>query len=219
MKYSSLRTYLNTDQPTKMYLFLPSVRIVHVKTFLILHYLSQSLAHEARVKGISPPAFTAQELFSKMINPTVDSKGQVEKMSHPTPSNRLGNIWIWNGRPMWDDIFADMKSKRQTSGTVFSLLRLNHTDFRECFANIHKYQHRHRWWQIYISWCWALLCLYCKHIGLRFTNITSITLVITGVDQCTLNGLNCCFVRIVRFGGISPMLININTFFVNCQFT
>ena len=45
--------------------------------------------------------------------------GQIKKMKS-TPAgdnsgNRLQDIWIWNGRPHWDEVFQDMKEQRQHS--------------------------------------------------------------------------------------------------------
>ena len=57
-----------------------------------------------------------------MLNPTVESKGQIQKMKAPNPANRMQDIWIWNGRPYWDDVFADMKEYRQ------------HSDIGVCFC-------------------------------------------------------------------------------------
>ena len=76
------------------------------------------------------PTFTADELYEKVLNPTVTSKGQVEKMraQHRESSgnqigeNRLQDIWVWNGRPNWDEIFRDMKEQRQ------------HKDIGVCFC-------------------------------------------------------------------------------------
>ena len=36
--------------------------------------------------------------------------------------NRLQDIWIWNGRPNWDEIFAEMLKSRQ------------HSDIGVCFC-------------------------------------------------------------------------------------
>ena len=57
-----------------------------------------------------------------MLNPTVDSKGQIKKMRNPNAPNRLQDIWIWNGRPYWDDIFHYVKEQRQ------------HNDIGVCFC-------------------------------------------------------------------------------------
>eukprot|EP01036_Dinobryon_divergens_P033073 gene33073-42785_t len=68
------------------------------------------------------PLFTAEELFKMMVNPTVESKGQIKKMASEDAPNRLQDIWIWNGRPHWDDIFAEMLKNRQ------------HSDIGVCFC-------------------------------------------------------------------------------------
>ncbi len=45
-------------------------------------------------------------MLDAMMYPTVDSKNQTAKMRANAKSpNRLQDIWIWNGRPMWDDVF------------------------------------------------------------------------------------------------------------------
>jgi NAD(P)H-flavin reductase len=68
------------------------------------------------------PNFTADELYAMVLNPTVSSKGQVQRMKDARPQNRLQDIWVWNGRPHWDDIFKDMKDQRQ------------HSDIGVCFC-------------------------------------------------------------------------------------
>lgn len=70
------------------------------------------------------PSFTADELYDAVINPTVSSKGMITyKANHPKESvNRFQDIWIWNGRPNWDEIFADMREKR------------DHSDIGVCFC-------------------------------------------------------------------------------------
>lgn len=72
--------------------------------------------------GFSPPNFSADELFAALVNPTVSSKGQFEKMKDKRASNRFQDIWIWNGRPDWDAIFGEMKAQRQ------------HADIGVCFC-------------------------------------------------------------------------------------
>jgi hypothetical protein len=57
-----------------------------------------------------------------MLNPGIDSKGQIEKMKSGERSNRLQDIWIWNGRPHWDDIFKEVREQRQ------------HSDIGVCFC-------------------------------------------------------------------------------------
>jgi hypothetical protein len=72
------------------------------------------------------PTFTADELYAKMVNPTVSSRDMIKKMkgtsSAAVNENRLQDIWIWNGRPNWDEIFAHMKEQRQ------------HSDIGVCFC-------------------------------------------------------------------------------------
>jgi hypothetical protein len=43
-------------------------------------------------------------------------------MREPNPSNRLQDIWVWNGRPNWDEVFAEVKEQRQ------------HADIGVCFC-------------------------------------------------------------------------------------
>ena len=58
-----------------------------------------------------------------MMYPTVESKGQIQKMKkNPRAANRLQDIWIWNGRPNWDNVFENMKAERQ------------HSDIGVCFC-------------------------------------------------------------------------------------
>jgi hypothetical protein len=46
------------------------------------------------------------DCVAAMLKPTVDSKGQSAKMkNNPRSPNRLQDIWVWNGRPHWDDVF------------------------------------------------------------------------------------------------------------------
>lgn len=69
------------------------------------------------------PTFSADELYEKILNPTVDSRGQMAKMKEGSRAeNRLQDIWIWNGRPHWDEIFREMKAQRQ------------HSDIGVCFC-------------------------------------------------------------------------------------
>jgi len=68
------------------------------------------------------PTFTADELYSLVLNPTVSSKGQISRMKDVKTTNRLQDIWVWNGRPQWDEVFRDMKEQRQ------------HSDIGVCFC-------------------------------------------------------------------------------------
>ena len=42
-----------------------------------------------------------------MLNPPVSSKGMVQyRASHKEGApNKFQDIWVWNGRPNWDEIF------------------------------------------------------------------------------------------------------------------
>ncbi len=72
------------------------------------------------------PDFTADNLYFEMVNPSITSKGMItyKKDNHNNAQNRFANpslcqllcycflfvfrfqnIWIWNGRPQWDEIF------------------------------------------------------------------------------------------------------------------
>ena len=53
---------------------------------------SRDLAQEAKVRGFAAPGFTAEQLYTKMLNPVTDSKNQIAKMTKDA-SNRLQNIW------------------------------------------------------------------------------------------------------------------------------
>lgn len=79
--------------------------------FAPLHNSKKQLQSKA---GITPN-FTAEELYEKMSHPTAEAKSQVKKMKETNPDNRLQDIWIWSGRPNWDEIFKDIKDQRQHS--------------------------------------------------------------------------------------------------------
>lgn len=67
--------------------------------------LQESAEIDPTLREFAP--FTAQQLLSAIVHPRVKSKSQVEVQRSPdTATNKLGDIWIWNGRPDWDGIFA-----------------------------------------------------------------------------------------------------------------
>jgi hypothetical protein len=73
--------------------------------------------------AFSKPYFTADQLYMNMLYPTVSSKNQIQHMrKNPKASNRLQDIWVWNGRPQWEEIFQTMKLERQ------------HSDIGVCFC-------------------------------------------------------------------------------------
>ena len=79
---------------------------------------AKRIFHQSNIR----PTFTADELYAMVLNPTVSSKGQVARMKDARPQNRLQDVWVWNGRPHWDEIFKDMKEQRQ------------HSDIGVCFC-------------------------------------------------------------------------------------
>lgn len=66
--------------------------------------------------NFTKPTFRANHLHKLMLNPKVKSKDQVgiqNSENSAKASNRLQDIWVWEGRPAWDKIFAQNKSQRQ----------------------------------------------------------------------------------------------------------
>lgn len=88
-----------------------------------LHRASRCLGQEEALLGLKvAPSFTADQLYAHMMNPTVDSKGQVQKMKSGNSANRFQDIWVWNGRPNWDEIFREVKDQRQHTGRIVDKL-------------------------------------------------------------------------------------------------
>ena len=85
----------------------------------------------------SRPVFTAQQLYDEILVPTVKTKNQRKAMKKPNPW--FQDVWIWDGRPEWDEIFSDIKSRE-------------HRDIGVCFcgmalsgpveSHVPQYQHR-----------------------------------------------------------------------------
>ena len=82
-------------------------------------------------------SFNADELFYLLLHPTVSSKEQVATQRataaaraqaassgqrEPMVANRLDNVWVWNGRPDWEQIFKQRAETRQ------------HRDIGVCFC-------------------------------------------------------------------------------------
>lgn len=62
--------------------------------------------------------FLPEDLELSLLNPSVSSKNwatlvQESDTAESAPVNKYQDIWIWNGRPPWDDIFAYVKQHRQ----------------------------------------------------------------------------------------------------------
>lgn len=93
------------------------------------------------------PAFTADALYQALMAPTVPSRQLTESMrsvaNGPTngqrPPNNLQDVWVWKGRPDWEQVFAMMqqqavdpdigvfvRAKHPTRGPVLAL-RVNKT--------------------------------------------------------------------------------------------
>lgn len=110
----------SSNQVTSRYYCEINIYVTGVsKTPLVVSSLKRPSSLSA---GVSPPVFTADELFAGLTNPPVSSKGQVGKMKDKRAPNRFQDIWIWNGRPDWDEIFGEVKSQRQ------------HADIGVCFC-------------------------------------------------------------------------------------
>jgi hypothetical protein len=87
-----------------------------------LHRSSKELGLEESRLGLKVlPSFTAEQLYAEMLNPQTESKGQVQKMKLAKPSNRFQDVWVWNGRPNWDEIFREMREQRQHSGRRYAV--------------------------------------------------------------------------------------------------
>ena len=62
------------------------------------------------------PSFLASNLYAAMLNPVESSKKQVDIQNGSgsrNASNRMQDVWVWNGRPNWDSIFKQNKRQRQ----------------------------------------------------------------------------------------------------------
>jgi hypothetical protein len=71
------------------------------------------------------PLFDAEELYEALIHPTVssrDMKAAMKARYAEEARNSFQDIRVWNGRPVWDDIFASMRENRE------------HADIGVCFC-------------------------------------------------------------------------------------
>jgi predicted ferric reductase len=69
-----------------------------------------------------------EALATRLLNPTIASKNQSATMANPsTAANKYGDIWIWNGRPDWDQLFS--KVVKGHAG-----LHANSPDIGVCFC-------------------------------------------------------------------------------------
>lgn len=57
--------------------------------------------------------FTQKDLHYGILNPTQKAKDQKTLQTRDNkPSNRFMDVWVWEGRPEWEDIFAQVKQNR-----------------------------------------------------------------------------------------------------------
>ena len=65
----------------------------------------QPAADDALEEGI-------ETLLHAVLNPTVESKsfGSAITNAHSSP-NRFGDLWVWNGRPDWDQYFSHVRDR------------------------------------------------------------------------------------------------------------
>ena len=81
----------------------------------------RNLEAQAKLRQFEAPDFKAEELYSELLNPNPanNSRDQVKIMDSGVKSKLQSNgLWIWDGRPHWDEIFKDVKSQRQHRGTT-----------------------------------------------------------------------------------------------------
>ena len=69
--------------------------------------LKFSSAQEMNVGFDIDVGFTEEVLLKSLLNPQAPSERQLQFQSQESR-----DIWIWNGRPKWDDIFQSVKAKR-----------------------------------------------------------------------------------------------------------
>eukprot|EP00742_Colponemidia_sp_Colp-10_P007701 GILJ01008301.1.p1 GENE.GILJ01008301.1~~GILJ01008301.1.p1 ORF type:complete len:952 (+),score=132.75 GILJ01008301.1:36-2891(+) len=86
---------------------------VAVSNCLQIHiYVTRPPKELAPNNGITVDTFTEEQLLFNMKNPLVPSKEHSKIMASPDAAkNRLGNTFVWNGRPEWDQIFKQNQDK------------------------------------------------------------------------------------------------------------
>lgn len=75
-------------------------------------------AHEMNVGYDVDVGFDEEKLMRALLNPKAPAAKQraIQGGEQALPDGtRLSDIWIWNGRPKWDDIFLSVKEQRDTS--------------------------------------------------------------------------------------------------------
>lgn len=115
LKRSRMRKQIDESYYCEMNIYLTqydSKKPVTDPAKLTLHKRKTEAAYMTSSDLKAAPSFTADELYAKCMNPTVDSKKQSTKMKNKSAPNRCQDIWIWSGRPDWDDIFCDARDNR-----------------------------------------------------------------------------------------------------------
>ena len=86
--------------------------------------LTRTMKMDKKKQDIEP-RFDFNDLYKAMKNPKVKSKEQVKLQNEATTSNiahenrvGLSNTWVWDGRPDWNAIFADLEGKPGQSPEV-----------------------------------------------------------------------------------------------------
>ncbi|KAH9247011.1 hypothetical protein BASA81_015442 [Batrachochytrium salamandrivorans] len=82
--------------------------------------ISHDMTRDQLVGYAVDVGFTEESLMRNLLNPKArsDKQREIQGGEAPAPDGtRLVDIWIWNGRPKWDDIFLSVKQQRdpQTS--------------------------------------------------------------------------------------------------------
>ncbi len=78
------------------------------------------------VAGMAPTmdaGYDIRDLYHSMLNPGVLSKQQTQAQqpaNSDMAENRLGSVWVWNGRPDWNQIFdQNAKTPYESIGVAF----------------------------------------------------------------------------------------------------
>ena len=77
----------------------------------------------AGVASMTDIGYDIRDLYHCMLNPSVQAKQQTVQQTRENADmadNRLGSVWIWNGRPDWDQIFdQNATTKYEKVGVAF----------------------------------------------------------------------------------------------------
>lgn len=100
---------VNAENTVEIHLFVTRVRKdVPVPELLEAAQLPPGVAASA--------PFTPARLMEEMTHPSAKAKDLLQVMSDPrSATNKLGEIWVWDGRPQFDPLFAHVKARRHYS--------------------------------------------------------------------------------------------------------